>query len=269
MAEEPERYTDLHSHLIPGVDDGSRTLLESLEGLGKLAHVGVRRVITTPHLDGSLTHDPEAFQARLETMDHAWASLRERAGVDFPELDLHRGFEVMLDVPDPDLADARLRLAGTRFILVEWSWGGVPPGTLGVLARLRESGVTPILAHPERYRGMEDPGLPGAWRRAGALLQVNYGSLVGRYGELARKRALALLERGWVDLLSSDFHGRPNLSPDLEEARDVLWELGGAEQFEILAEVNTLRVLRDEDPVSAPVLAKKPGIWKRLRSHFR
>jgi len=91
---------------------------------------------------------------------------------------------------------------------------------------------------------------------------------VGRYGDHPRNRALKLLERGWVDLLSSDFHGRPGLSPDLEEARQVLAELGGEEQFEILAGVNTLRVFRDQDPDPVPPLAVERGIWEKVRSFF-
>lgn len=269
MAGDPEGFTDLHSHLVPGVDDGSRNLQEAMEGIGRFKDAGVRRIVTTPHLDGSLTHDREDLEATLETMDSSWSSVLERAGEAFPEMELHRGFEIMMDVPDPDLADARLRLAGTRFILVEWPWSGVPPSTLRVLARLKESGLTPVLAHPERYRGLEDLGLAGAWRRAGALLQVNYGSLVGRYGGLPQRRALDLLERGWVDVLSSDFHGRPHLSPDLEEAREVMSELDGADQFEILSGVNTLRLLRDLDPVPVPALAVERGIWGRLRTLFR
>jgi protein-tyrosine phosphatase len=264
-----EGLTDLHSHLVPGVDDGSRTLEESLEAVGRFRDEGVGRIVTTPHLDGSLTHDPEGFEATMDTMDRSWASLLEGAGEEFPGMELRRGFEIMLDIPDPDLTDERLRLGGTRFVLVEWAWSGVPPGTLRVLARLTEGGLTPVLAHPERYRGLEDLGLAGAWRRAGALLQVNTGSLVGRYGDHPRNRALKLLERGWVDLLSSDFHGRPGLSPDLEEARQVLAELGGEEQFEILAGVNTLRVLRDQDPDPVPPLAVERGVWEKVRSFFR
>jgi protein-tyrosine phosphatase len=261
--------TDLHSHLVPGVDDGSRTLQEALEGLGKLKDAGVGRVVTTPHLDGSLTRDPGGLEDRLKEVDLSWSSLLAGVEREFPEMELHRGFEVMLDVPDPDLSDDRLHLAGTRFVLVEWPWLGVPPGTLRVLARLRESGAVPVLAHPERYRGMEGLEVAGDWRSMGALLQVNFGSLVGRYGEIPQGRAFALLERGWVDLLSSDFHGRPHLSPDLEEAREVMSELGGEEQFEILSGVNTLRLLRGEDPVPVPPLAPERGIWERLRSFFR
>jgi protein-tyrosine phosphatase len=269
MPGDPEGLTDLHSHLVPGVDDGSRSLEESLESMGKFRDVGVRRIVTTPHLDGSLTQDPEGFEATMDKMDRRWASLLEGAGEEFPGTELHRGFEIMLDVPDPDLTDGRLSLGGTRFVLVEWAWSGIPPGTLRVLARLKEGGLTPVLAHPERYRGLEDLRLVGAWRRAGAFLQVNYGSLVGRYGGLPQKRALELLERGWADLLSSDFHGRSGLSPDLEEAREVLAALGGDEQFEILAGVNTLRILRDQDPDPVPPLAVQQGLWEKVRSFFR
>lgn len=269
MPGDPEGLTDLHSHLVPGVDDGSRTLEESLESVGVFHEAGVRRIVTTPHLDGSLTHDPEGFEATMDEMDRSWASLLQRGEEEFPGTELHRGFEIMLDIPDPDLTDQRLRLGGTRFVLVEWAWSGIPPGTLRVLARLKEGGLTPILAHPERYRGLEDLRLAGAWRKAGALLQMNYGSLVGRFGDLPRKRALELLERGWIDLLSSDFHGRPGLSPDLEEAREALAGLGGNEQFEILAGVNTLRILRDQDPDPVPPLTMQKGILEKLRLFFR
>ncbi len=269
MAGDSEGLTDLHSHLVPGVDDGSRTLLEAMEGMGKLEGAGVRRIVTTPHLDGSLTHDPEGFEARLEEMDRGWSSLVQRAEKEFPEVELRRGFEVMLDVPDPDLSDGRLYLAETRFVLVEWPWLGVPPGTLQVLTRLKDAGATPVLAHPERYRGLEELDLANGWRKMGALLQVNYGSLVGRYGETPQKRAFTLLERGWVDLFSSDFHGRPHLTPDLEEAREVMSEMGGDEQFEILSGVNTFRLLCGEDPVPVPALVLERGIREKLRAFFR
>lgn len=269
MNHDPEGLTDLHSHLVPGVDDGSRTLQEALEGVGRMYEAGVRKIVTTPHLDGSLTQDPQGLEERLEEMDRSWFPLVESAGSQFPDMELQRGHEVMLDVPDPDLSEIRLHLAGTRFVLVEWPWLGVPPGTLRVLGRLKEVGAAPVLAHPERYRGLEDLALAGDWRRAGAFLQVNYGSLVGRYGEVPQQRAFTLLERGWVDLFSSDFHGRPQASLDLEGARDVMTELGGEEQFDVLARVNTFRLLRGQEPVPAPPLVVERGFWDKLRSFFR
>ncbi len=262
--------TDLHSHLVPGVDDGSRTLEEALEGIGKLRSSGVTHIVTTPHLDGSLTHDPGALAQRLEEVDEAWAVLLEGAGQRYPDVELRRGHEVKLDVPDPDLSDLRLHLHHTPFVLVEWSGLQVPPATLRVLNRMEGEGIRPVIAHPERYRGLDrDLRLPGEWRQAGALLQVNYGSLVGRYGSGAQEGAMTLLERGWVDLFSTDFHGRPHLSPLLEEAGAELAKAGGADLFELLSKVNTSRLWRGDDPLPAPTFEARRGVLDRVLSIFQ
>ena len=269
MPWQSEGFTDLHSHLVPGVDDGSRNLADSADGLRKLRDAGVRRMVTTPHLDGSLTRDRGLLEARLHEVDLAWDELEKMAGGDFPELEIHRGHEVMLDIPDPDLSDPRLFLADTPYVLVEWPSLTVPPSTVPVLERLMDSGVKPILAHPERYRGL-DKGMnsPGEWKSGGALLQVNFGSLVGRYGELPRRRAITLLQRGWVDILASDFHGRPHLSPSLTEAKNVFSEWGEEGAFDVLARVNPLRILRGEEPLPVPPVTVKPGRWQKLREVF-
>jgi protein-tyrosine phosphatase len=262
-------YTDLHSHLVPGVDDGSRSLEDSRDALGRFQEVGVTCIVTTPHLDGSLTRNKESVGAWLSEMDEAWKTLLSMAESEFPDLELQRGHEVMLDIPDPELSDPRIHLGDTRYVLVEWPGLQVPPFTGPVLERIVGAGLKPIIAHPERYRGLDrEVLLPGGWKNDGALLQVNYGSLVGRYGDLPRKRALTLLERGWVDLLASDFHGRPHLSPSLAEAREALVPAGGSAQFELLAGVNPTRILRDADPLPVPPLRRQPGIWQKLTEIF-
>jgi len=257
--------TDLHSHLVPGVDDGARTLDESIEAVGRLSSLGVRRIVTTPHLVGSLTRDPGALAARMGEIAAGWASLADSAGRAFPDLDLRLGYEIMLDIPDPDLSDPRLRLGDTSYVLVEWPGLQVPPATLPAIERLVEGGVKPVIAHPERYRGLDrDLNLPGEWKRKGAILQMNYGSLLGGYGKGPRDRALLLLERGWVDYFSSDFHGRAHLTPWIREARDALADLGGEEQFEILAEINPARVFKGQEPLQAPPLTVPQGVWEKL-----
>jgi protein-tyrosine phosphatase len=259
--------TDLHSHLVPGVDDGSRTLGDALEGVGRLRQAGFVRVATTPHLDASLTRQPGALQARLAQVDREWEELRSAARERFAGLEILRGHEVALDVPDPDFSDPRTRLAGTDYVLVEWPRLTVPPETPRVLARLRDLGYRPIVAHPERYRGLDAvPALPGSWREAGALLQVNLGSLAGRYGRRSLRVALALLERGWMDLLATDFHGRPQLKLYVGEARDLLGDLGADEHFHVLTRTNPARVLAGEEPYPLSPLTVSRGFWSRLRS---
>jgi protein-tyrosine phosphatase len=270
MGSESRRLTDLHSHLVPGVDDGARTLSEALKAMETLRASGIQSIVTTPHLDGSLTHDPETFFPVMEAMDRAWTSLREEAKKAFPGLQLDRGHEVMLDIPDPDLSDSRIRLAETDFVLVEWPGLQIPPGTVPALEHLRKKGVRPIIAHPERYRGMDrELALAGEWRRVGAHLQVNYPSLSGRYGDGPRRRAVELLGRGWADLFSTDYHGRGGISPGVEEAWAVLADLGDEGELELLTEINPGRILLGQDPLPVPPLSAKKGFLDRLLSAFR
>jgi protein-tyrosine phosphatase len=259
-------YTDLHNHLVPGVDDGARTVEDALEGIGRLWEVGIRTVVTTPHLDGSVTQIPSFLEQRLEEVEEGWALLKEAADSAYPELNLYRGHEVMLDVPDPVLTDPRVRLAEGSAVLVEWPRLRVPPATKPVLSRLRETGVTVILAHPERYHGLtRESLLPGEWRNMGALLQVNLGSLVGAYGDAPRKRAMTLLERGWVDLMATDFHGRPHLPVYLDQAQEAFEVFGGGVQFDFLVRQNPARIVRGEEPLAVPPLSIRKGLWKKVR----
>jgi len=264
--EDRSAVADFHSHLVPGVDDGARTLDESLEAVERMVQAGIRKIITTPHLDGSLTREPRAFAERMAHVDGAWDEVRTAVGRRFPEVDFRRGHELMLDIPDPDLSDPRIRLGGTSFVLIEWPRLQLPPGTVEVLARLRASGVRPIVAHPERYIGF-DRGLElvAEWRRAGAFLQMNYGSLVGRYGPEARTLAHRLLKRGWADYLSSDFHGRAHLQIYREEAVAKLAERGAEEQLTLLGLTNPQRVFKDQEPLPVPPLLAEPTLWGRLR----
>lgn len=268
--DDPLAIADLHSHLVPGVDDGSRSIEDTVEGIERMTRAGIRKVITTPHVDASLARDPQAFAAHMDAVDRAWDEVRIEVAQAYPEVDFRRGHEVMLDVPDPDLSDARLRLDGTSFVLLEWPRLQLPPGTPEVLARLRSAGLRPIVAHPERYIGFDrELELANEWRRAGGYLQMNYGSLTGRYGPEARSLAFRLLKRGWVDYVSTDFHGRPHLKLFRREAVEILEEMGAEEQLGLLSVTNPQRVFRDEDPLPVPPIFGERSVWSRLRGLFR
>lgn len=258
---------DLHSHLIPGVDDGAQSPGESKRALSELAGQDVGRLITTPHVDGSLSERPDALAARLEELDAGWRRLQEVAGDDADAPDVLRGAEVKLDTPEPALDDDRLRLAGTRFVLVEFPHLMIPPESARALFHISANGWVPVLAHPERYRGVErEIELASEWRRVGARLQVNAGSVEGRYGSDARRAALELLRRGWVDYLSSDYHARGRL--DVQACRETLLAMGGEEQARLLMEANPTRLARDEDPIPVPSLESQGGLLSRIFARF-
>lgn len=262
---------DLHSHLVPGVDDGAASVEDALEGIGRMVEAGVTSIVTTPHLDGSLTRDPKRLGERLHVLDASFADLAAAAEESFPGVSLERGCEIMLDRPDVDLSNPGVRLAGSTFALIEWPRLQIPPATSAVLRAIRGQEVHALIAHPERYAGYDEAlTVISLWREEGALLQMNYGSLVGRYGPQVRARAFRLLEAGWVDCLSTDFHGRPSLGLFIEEVREIFAELDAEPAWELLTETNPRRIARGEETLAVPpVEAGDRGLLARLWSLFR
>lgn len=259
---------DFHNHLMPAVDDGAQGDDDVRHALAAFVEQGVEAVITTPHLDGSVTARPEVLAGRLEAFDVAWRRLVALARDAHPGLELDRGAEVKLDSPEPDLSDARVRLAGTPFALVEFPHLMIPPESARALFNLSANGWVPIVAHPERYAGIERRlDIVGEWRRVGARLQVNQGSVLGRYGPRAQAIALALLERGWVDYLASDYHARG--APHTAACRAALLERGAEEQAELLMKVNPARIPAGEVPIPVPPLPRKRGLVDRIFARFR
>jgi protein-tyrosine phosphatase len=254
---------DLHTHLIPGVDDGAQDLAAARGALGALHEAGVREFVATPHVDGSQTLRPATCAGRLRELDEGWVRLTEMAAAEFPGQVLHRGAEIMLDVPDPDLSDPRLRLSGGHSALVEFPFMAVPPNAGRALAGLVRQGFTPVLAHPERYVGRVG-GVREAeeWRESGAVLQVNAGSLVGRYGREAQRRAWELLSAGLAAVVASDFHGRGE--PWIREAVAALADAGGEAQARLLLETNPGRILRGEPPLPVAPVERHRSLWRRF-----
>lgn len=255
---------DFHNHLVPGVDDGAASLDESRAALEAYRAQGVEAVVATPHLKASLVDTPEAFDAYLASVDTAWTELRAMAAAEFPGMRLERGFEVMLDTPAPRLGDPRLRLAGTSFVLVEFPFMSVPPNAENTLFELKVSGWTPVIAHPERYANADAEGRAAeGWKRVGALLQVNAGSVLGKYGPEARERAWSLLGRGLADFVASDYHARGTLH--LGPCREVLARAGGDAQVRLLMDDNPARLLAGEAPLPVPALTRRRrSFWSRL-----
>jgi protein-tyrosine phosphatase len=253
---------------MPGVDDGASTEAESRSGVNALWAQGVRTIVATPHIDGSLTGRGVQLAARLAEIDLGWQRLVGLAREPYPQLVLRRGAEVALDTPEPDLTDARLRLAGTSFVLVEFPHMTVPPHSARVIQHIVAAGYTPIIAHPERYANMtSESRLPHEWRAAGALLQMNAGSLTGRYGADARTIAYTLLQRGLTDFMCSDFHARGR--PATAGARQELIEMDAREHADLMMNVNPTRMLAGQAPIPVPPLATGRTLLQRVKRWLR
>jgi protein-tyrosine phosphatase len=263
-------HTDFHNHLIPGVDDGARDAQESAAALCAFRREQVRQVITTPHLSGWLTHDAAALSARLAEIDAGWSELQRVVDEDAERMGspmrVARGAEIALDVPDPDLTDARLRLAGGAFALVEFPGLRLPTVNAAVaIAGLRARGWIPVIAHPERYRNLAETLEPlEEFLAAGGLLQLNAGSLFGDYGRTAATLARRILARGLAAYASSDYHatGEPGVARFVR----ALAEAGFRDQAKLLTITNPGRLLAGEMPLAVePIeMGGTEPWWRRM-----
>jgi protein-tyrosine phosphatase len=245
---------DIHSHLLPGVDDGSPSTDVSVPVLELFGRQGVDVLVLTPHLNASrAAMAPYAeYQLILEDL--------LKVAPEKPELRL--GWEIMLDEPGVDLTAMHLTLGSSRALLVEFTRGGVPRQASAELRRIARSGRTPVLAHPERYFGCS-ADLVREWRSLGVVIQTDASVLMGRGApsNLARE----LLALGLIDILASDNHGDHRT---LATACEWLEAHGAHEQLELLTHGNAERVLDDDDPLPVPPLRSMNGPMAKLRKLF-
>jgi protein-tyrosine phosphatase len=194
---------DLHSHILPGVDDGSATLQESLEIANAAVEDGIELVAATPHVR-------DDYPTPVATMELLVDELRAALQRERIPLELRPGGEIaveQLEVLSPDEL-RRFGLAGNpRFLLVEFPYYGWPLQLSERIVQLRRLGITAVLAHPERNTDVQAaPDRLRPLTDAGALIQITAASVEGRLGEASRTAARRLIELELAHLLASDAH---------------------------------------------------------------
>ena len=188
--------TDRHSHILYGVDDGLRTLEDALAVLAFDEEVGIKTVWCTPHIMEDVPNSTEALRERFAQLQEAYNG----------PIQLHLAAEYMLDTLFEERFKAGdLLTMEENTILVETSTWNPPADMTGTLRRIQKAGYCPLLAHPERYRYMNEQGYERLYKM-GIHFQLNAGSLVGYYGETAMRKAQFLLANGWYSEIGSDCH---------------------------------------------------------------
>lgn len=211
-AEEPASLSilgvDMHSHILPGLDDGSDSLERSLELVQAMKDLGYRKLIMTPHIMSDFyKNTPDGIRERLHLLQDAV----KEAGIDM-ELDCAAEYyldEGLLDKLDND---EPLLTFGDNYLLFETSFLNEPLNLRDAIFKMRSKGYKPVLAHPERYTyfyGKFD-ALVDLWNQ-GVLFQPNLNSLSGYYSAGAKHVAEKLIDNGMVDFLGSDVHGLKHL----------------------------------------------------------
>lgn len=200
--------TDMHSHFLPGVDDGARTMDESLAMLRKMQEFGYQKCILTPHIKMDMYPNSEAdlqlkFLELTQAMDEAGLSIRVELAAEY-YLDDH--FINRLE-------NTRLLSFGPqRYVLVEFSFVNAPVFEIETFQRIIDKGYTPILAHFERYVYFHGSiASAETYRAMGVNIQLNLNSLTGHYGPEVKKQAERMLDQFTVDFVGTDAHRMDHL----------------------------------------------------------
>ncbi len=233
---------DIHSHMLPGIDDGAKDMTEAL-ALVKLAiEDGVTRLVLTPHLHFG------RFDNTLSVIKTAFAELV--AEVKKAELDITMAYaaEVRLDSEMLALlAIKQLPLYGSyngqQFMLLEFPHSHIPAGSDMLVKYLKKQNITPVIAHPERNRDLlESPHKIKQFARLGCWFQVTASSISGHFGEECQQLALDYIEQDLIQIVASDAHNLKRRPPMLSDARNRVVELFGEEKAQQLFHDNPYNI---------------------------
>jgi protein-tyrosine phosphatase len=236
---------DLHTHLLPGIDDGAESMEEAVQMIKEGREIGITAICATPHLSTNFK------KTKTEKVMEIFLKLQERMAQEKIDIQLYLGSEIDLREDLSSMKDLPCFFLNhtQKYLFLELPLGEFPFFTERILFSLLIEGLSPILAHPERSLNQEiDFERLEKLKDSGILIQLNAGSLLGSFGRKVQKSALRLLEKDLVDLLASDAHDSNNRPITiLAEAFRRIKNDFGEEKARELFEENPKKILQAED----------------------
>ena len=207
---------DIHSHILPGLDDGARSWDMTLEMCRLAIRDGITHIVATPHADDKYAYSRDHVREVIGELD---AKIGEQLALSIG-CDFHLSYE---NIEDAIIHPHHYTISAKQYLLVELSDYGIPPQVSDGLFKLQAAGVVPIITHPERNAILQRrPERVLEWVDAGCLVQVTASAITGFWGDTAKRVAMWLLDHAAVHVLASDAHDDKNRPPILSEARDAV-----------------------------------------------
>jgi protein-tyrosine phosphatase len=207
---------DMHSHVLPGIDDGAKTPEESIILIRKMMELGIKKIIATPHVM------IDFYKNTPETINNALEILKAELIKENIDIPVEAAAEHYFDETfEARVKEGKLLTMGDNYALFEFSFINQPPNAISVIQKMNDMGYKPILAHPERYPylDLEQYKNLHSW---GCSFQLNTISLTGYYGREAKKQAESLIDNDLIDFISSDMH-HPKHAAALKEALNTTY----------------------------------------------
>jgi protein-tyrosine phosphatase len=261
---------DLHHHLLPGIDDGSKDLETSVAMVKMAVEDGITHIVATPHANHVYEYDRARHEALLQQVREALPTeIAARV-----QLGLGCDFHLNVDnISDAHAHKRRYTINETEYLLVELPDFNIPPRLDEVFYAMRVDELTPILTHPERNATLQrTPERLQEWLRTGLLVQVTAGSLTGIFGSKAKQLSWDLVRSGSAHVIASDAHDLVRRPPRMAEARNLVAKKLGADVADLLCTGNPLAIFEGKTLPSQTALealkdnataAARP-LWKRV-----
>ena len=251
---------DIHSHILPGVDDGAQNLDDSIEMLKIAVAGGTTDIVATPHANSEFIFQPDVIAQRHAELSVAAPNIRIHTGCDF-----HLAYE---NIEDALRNPTRYTIDHKNYLLVEFSDLIIFHTTADIFHQLLAAGMIPIVTHPERNRLLQQRiEALGEWVADGACVQVTAQSFLGRFGRHAREFAEKLMRQGLVHFIASDAHDTEDRTPDLSQAWEYIAERYGKDRAERLFVTNPAATLKGERLAEMEFeAAPEPRKWYRFWS---
>jgi protein-tyrosine phosphatase len=252
---------DIHSHILPGIDDGSGDIDTTIKMLENAERCGTKAIIATPHYYRGYFENEYEDVARLVELLKSYTSSR---GIN---MDIYPGQEVFLDKHTVGMYKKGYikGLNDSRYLLVEMPMQEYEVSLLEIVYELRLLGAVPVIAHPERYTYiMDDVNKINPFINEGCLFQINTGSIIGIFGKSVQKTARVLIENGLCNFVASDAHTNHKRCTGLCDAIEIVKRINGAAADNAVR--NSELVLMDGDIKSGnSIVSVKKSIFSFLK----
>lgn len=245
---------DFHTHILPNVDDGSRSIEETFKLIKEAQKAGFDEIILTSHYKENRYEVEE--KERVKLLNEIQNELAESGN----PVKFHIASEIYITDDIVNALENRKasRINDTRYVLFELPFYEEPQNLYDVIYEMLRYKIVPILAHPERYAYLQsNPDFAYDLVEKGVLMQSNFGSILGRYGKKSQLTVKKLLQNNYIHFLGSDIHREQTIYLTIDEATKEIKKIIGEEKFKELTTINPSLVLKDEPiDISTPTRYK-------------
>ena len=236
---------DFHNHVLPGVDDGPKEMSESIEMLKYASSQGITEIVQTVHFQHPKMHGRNVEFSYLKSILKELELHLQKEKI---KIKIHLSAEVFYLPNLVNLIDNPLILIGKKkYMLIEFTNNIYPLNFEEEFYKLQLNNICPIIAHPERYRFVQnDINILNDWITRGYTIQIDAGSILGKFGKISKNISLEMIKNGFVHLIGSDAHNNKNRNFCIKEAYDFLRSNGYNEYVDILVN-NSMNIFYDKE----------------------